>query len=104
MSIYGTANIVAPSLPLANTPKTIWASFLVAGIYLFNRDIFPEEEFLLSYSAGRPDTQYDFSKNEEAHSESCDQGHDKNLEIEPRPGSSKGSISEQTPGKVTLLK
>lgn len=40
---------------MAISPSNIIAGFKVSGIYPFNKDIFPEQEFLPSYSTDRPE-------------------------------------------------
>lgn len=57
MTIYDIPKIVSIALPSAITPKNIVAGFSVSGIYPLNKDVFPEEEFLPSYSTDRPMTE-----------------------------------------------
>lgn len=54
MSIYDIPSIVHTALPLAATPNNITAGFRVSGIYPFNRDIFPDSEFMAAYVTDRP--------------------------------------------------
>lgn len=54
MTIYDIPSIVKTALPSAITPKNITAGFNCTGIFPFNREIFPEEEFLASYATDRP--------------------------------------------------
>jgi hypothetical protein len=46
MTIYDIPGIFNSSLHLAASPGNIKAGFQVSGIYLFNRDIFHDEEFM----------------------------------------------------------
>ncbi|XP_074042558.1 uncharacterized protein [Leptinotarsa decemlineata] len=50
MTIYSIPNIVRTALPLEETPNNIRAGFQVSGIYPFNRDIFPDSEFMVDNS------------------------------------------------------
>jgi hypothetical protein len=53
MAIYDLPGIINISLHLAATPANIKAVFKVAVIYPYNRNVFPEEEFLPSYVTDR---------------------------------------------------
>jgi hypothetical protein len=53
MAIYDLPGIINISLHLAATPANIKAVFKVAVIYPYNRNAFPEEEFLPSYVTDR---------------------------------------------------
>ncbi|XP_065670384.1 uncharacterized protein LOC136088982 [Hydra vulgaris] len=55
MTIYDIPGIVKAALPNAITPRNIISGFQATGIYPFNRDIFPESDFLPSYLTDRPD-------------------------------------------------
>ncbi len=55
MSIYDIPPIVRTVLPLAITPSNIAAGFQATGIFPFNRDIFPESEYMAGYVTDRPD-------------------------------------------------
>ena len=55
MSIYDIPEIVRISLPRATTPENITSGFRVSGIYPFDKDVFPEHEFLPSAVTDRPD-------------------------------------------------
>ena len=54
MTIYDLPGIVNMSLNSAATPANIKAGFLATGIFPYNRDVFPDEEFLSSYVTDRP--------------------------------------------------
>ena len=58
MTIYDVPGI---ALPNAITPRNIISGFQVTGIYLFNRDIFSESDFLPSYLTDRPDPRTEVS-------------------------------------------
>jgi hypothetical protein len=49
MTIYNLLEIVNMFLNSAATPAHIKTGFLATGIFPYNRDIFPDEEFLSSY-------------------------------------------------------
>jgi hypothetical protein len=54
MSFYDLPGIVNMSLNSAATPANIKAVFLATGIFPYNRDVFPDEEFLSSYVTDGP--------------------------------------------------
>lgn len=54
MSIYDIPNIVANAMPLALTAANIQAGFRKTGICPFNRNLFNEIDFALSYVTDRP--------------------------------------------------
>jgi hypothetical protein len=49
MTIYDLPGIVNMRINSAATPANIKAGFLATGIFPYNRDVFPDEEFLSSY-------------------------------------------------------
>lgn len=55
MTIYDIPTIVRTTLPLAATTNDIKAGFQVSGIYPFNKDSFPDSEFMATYVTDRPD-------------------------------------------------
>ncbi|KAJ8933909.1 hypothetical protein NQ314_013710 [Rhamnusium bicolor] len=55
MTIYDISGIAATALPIAAIPNNIMAGFRVSGISPFNRDIFPDSEFIAGYVTDRPD-------------------------------------------------
>ncbi|KAF2878666.1 hypothetical protein ILUMI_27503 [Ignelater luminosus] len=54
MSIYDIPDMVKIALSLAATSENIKICFKVAGVCLFNRDIFSDADFMLSYVTDRP--------------------------------------------------
>ncbi|KAK4875075.1 hypothetical protein RN001_011497 [Aquatica leii] len=60
MTIY---DIVAIALSLSATPNNISSGFRVSEISPFNRDLFPESEFMASYVTDRPDPTTNKSSN-----------------------------------------
>ncbi|XP_065643415.1 uncharacterized protein LOC136075093 [Hydra vulgaris] len=56
MTIYDIPGIVKTALPNAMNPRNIISGFQATGICPFNRDIFPESDFLPSYLTDRPDS------------------------------------------------
>ncbi|KAJ8930258.1 hypothetical protein NQ314_016951 [Rhamnusium bicolor] len=55
MTIYDIPGIVATALPIAAIPNNIMAGFRISGISPFNRNIFPDSEFMAGYVTDRPD-------------------------------------------------
>jgi hypothetical protein len=53
MAIYDLPGIINTPLNLAATPANIKAGCKVTGIYPYNRNVVPEEEFLTSYVTDR---------------------------------------------------
>jgi hypothetical protein len=51
---YDLPGIVNMSLNSAAAPANIKVGFLATGIFPYNRDVFPDEEFLSSYVTDRP--------------------------------------------------
>jgi hypothetical protein len=56
MTIYDLPGLPNMSLNFAATPANIMAGFLATGIFPYNRDVFPDEEFLSCYVTDRPAT------------------------------------------------
>jgi hypothetical protein len=54
MTIYDLPGIVNMPLNSAATPANTKAGFLATGIFPYNRDVFPDEEFLFSYVTDGP--------------------------------------------------
>jgi len=53
MKIYDISEVLGIAFPLAFTPANITSGFRVSGIFPFNRDIFPDSEFLSSFVTDR---------------------------------------------------
>lgn len=54
-TIYNISKIMADFLPLATTGTNIMRGFQRTGIFLFNRNIFTEDNFVLSFVTDRPE-------------------------------------------------
>jgi hypothetical protein len=54
VTIYDLPGTVNISLNFTATPANIKAGFLATGIFPYNRDVFPDEEFLSSYVTDGP--------------------------------------------------
>jgi hypothetical protein len=59
MTIYDLPGLPNMYLNFAATRTNIKAGFLATGIFPYNRDIFPDEEFLSCYVTDRPATATD---------------------------------------------
>jgi hypothetical protein len=53
-TIYDLPGLPNTSLNFAATPANIKAGFLATGIFPYNRDVFPDEEFLSCYVTDKP--------------------------------------------------
>lgn len=54
MTIYDIPSIITTAMPLALTQRNIQAGFRNTGIFPFNRDLFQEIDFALSFVTDRP--------------------------------------------------
>ena len=54
ITIYDVAELVGKADEQTLTPRTIRSGFAASGIWLFNRDVYGEDEFLSSYVLDRP--------------------------------------------------
>lgn len=97
MTIYDVPGIINQTIHLAASPANIKAGFQVSGIFPYNKNIFPPEEFMPSYSTDRPITvNYNNVSNQEIlptnvseNINSIKTGSNKTSnEIEPQPGPS----------------
>jgi hypothetical protein len=105
MTIYDLTVIVNMSLNSAATPANIKAGFLATGIFPYNRDVFPNEEFL-SYVTDRPTPTTDtaasnYSKGNIKHDESA--GPDPSRINFPEPGPSRRRPAEADSSSSTSL-
>jgi hypothetical protein len=97
MTIYDLPGIVNMSLNSAATPANIKAGFLAMGIFPYNRDVFPDEEFLSSYVTDGPAPATDtaasnYSNGNIKHDESA--GPDRSRIRSPEPGPSRRRPAE----------
>jgi hypothetical protein len=81
---------LSTSLSSAATPANIKTGFLATGIFPYNRDIFPNEEFLSSYVIERPAPAADtaasnYSHGNIKHDESAVPDHSRSHSPEPSP-------------------
>lgn len=97
LTIYNIAHLLGIAFPRAMTPSTITSGFRTTGIWPFDRNIFPDDEFLGSFVTDRPPT-----------SPVCPSTSDVPAIVEapPRPRPSTGSVSPSTadaPGVTEAL-
>jgi hypothetical protein len=105
-TIYDLPGIVNMSLNSAATPANIMAGFLATGIFPYNRDVFPVEEFLPSYVTDRPapatgTVASNYSNGNIKHDESA--GLDPSRIHSPEPGPSRRRPAEADSSSSTSL-
>lgn len=66
MTIYDIPGIVSTALPLAATPNNIISGFRVTGIAPFNREIFPDSEYMSAYVTDRAEPNLENHEAEDA--------------------------------------
>ncbi|KAJ4425682.1 hypothetical protein ANN_27878 [Periplaneta americana] len=107
ISIYQISSLSDQAFTLAFTPKNIQAGFKKTGIYLFNRDISVDDDFLCSFVTDRPDPNNACVDNSVA--QSCPQDDVANICLTPeqlrpypkaQPRKKKGG---RTPGRSRIL-
>jgi hypothetical protein len=106
MTIYDLPVIINTSLIFAATPANIKAGFLATGILPYNRDVFPDEEFLSFYVTDRSAPATDPAASNENNTKT---NHDESAEPgpsrinSPESGSSKRTCAEPNPSPSTSL-
>jgi hypothetical protein len=105
-TIYDSPGIVNMSLNSAATPANIMVGFLATGIFPYNRDVFPVEEFLSSYVTDRPapatgTAASNYSNGNIKHNESA--GLDPSRIHSPEPGPSRRRPAEGDSSSSTSL-
>ena len=96
MTIYDSPGIINTSLNFAATPANIKAGLLATGVISYNRDVFPDEEFLSSYVTDRPAAVTDRAASNESNAKN---NHDESAE----PGPSSTNSPESGPSKRTRV-
>jgi hypothetical protein len=112
MTIYDLPGIFNMSLNSAATPANIKAGFLATGIFPYNRDVFPDGEFLSSYVTDGPAPATDTAASNNSngnikHDESA--GPDPSRIRSPEPGPSRrrpaeADFSSSTPLSPELVR
>jgi hypothetical protein len=96
MTIYDSPGIINTSLNFAATPANTKAGLLATGVFPYNRDVFPDEEFLSSCVTDRPATATDPAESNESNAKN---NHDESAE----PGPSSTNSPESGPSKRTRV-
>ncbi len=102
VSIYEVAELVKQAFMSAMTPTNITSGFRATGIYPYNRDIFPDEDYAPSMVTDRPNpeepsTSTAADPSGPSHEEPT---HATGLEAGPDPGEPPATLLEPNPALI----